>query len=144
MGRLRVLIADSSSDIRESMRQLVVATGADVQLTFGSDGQEAINLALGLRPHLAMLDIGLPKVDVLTVIQHLRRRLPEMRVIVMLTDDGKEYRTAAQKAGACAVIGKASLTEDWMRTIICLLQDYQGNSEATNSVLPEIDICERW
>lgn len=144
MGRLRILIADSNQDIRESMRQLVEATGADVSLTLAADGQDAINMALSGRPHVAMLDIGLHKVDVLTVIRHLRRRVPEMRIIIMLTDDNKEYRVAAQRAGACAAIAKASLNEDWMRTIICLLEDCQGSLDGSTVALPELNNCERW
>lgn len=142
MSRVRILIADSNQDIRESMRQVVEATCADVSLALAGDGQDAINLALSLRPHLAMIDIGLHKVDVLTTIRYLRRRVPEMRIIVMLTDDNKEYRLAAQRAGACAVVAKASLNEDWMRTIICLLQDCPGVLDGKPATLPEFDNCD--
>lgn len=139
MGRLRILVADPNLDIQEAMRQVVKATGADVSLAFAGDGQTALNLALSVRPHLAMMDMGLRHVDALSLVHYLHRRLPETRIIVMLTDDGKEYRFVAQRAGACAVIRKASLNEDWMRAIICLLEDCQGMPEGEQIAVAEPD-----
>lgn len=126
MSRLRILVADSNPDIRESMRQVVQATGAEIALAFAGDGQSVLNAAVTLRPHLAMIDIGLRNADVLGLVRHLHYRLPETRTIVMLTDDSKEYRLAAERVGASAVVAKAALNEDWLRSMICLLQDCPG------------------
>lgn len=136
MNKLRVLIADSNRDILEAMRQVIASTGADVSLILATSGQAAINSALSARPHLAMLDIGLPGIDVLTVIRHLRLKVPETTIIVMLTDDNKEYRMAAQRAGACAAVAKASVNRDWMRTVICLLRDCHIGGNDKIGILP--------
>ncbi len=139
LARLRILVAESNPDVRETMRQVVAATGTGASLSLAANGQDALNLALNIRPHLTMIDMNLRQIDALSLIRHLRRRLPETRNMVLLTDDNKEYRSAAIEAGACAVVAKAALNEDWMSMIICLLQDCQESSDRTQVKLPEID-----
>ncbi|MCL5962276.1 MAG: response regulator transcription factor [Chloroflexi bacterium] len=122
MAKVRVLLADANPDVRESMRQVIEATGADVHLLEARDGREAMRTVFAARPHLVLADIKLAQVDTLTLVQHIRQRLPETRTIVLVTDDNREYRSAALIAGACAVLAKEALSEEWMRVMIVLMQ----------------------
>lgn len=121
MPRLRILVADANSDIREAMRQVIQAIGADVHLMEARDGREAMQTVLASRPHLLLADIKLAHLDTLTLVRHIKQRVPETRTIVLLTDDNKEYRAAAVRAGACGVLPKQELGEDWIRVMIVLL-----------------------
>jgi DNA-binding NarL/FixJ family response regulator len=122
MSRLRMLFADANSDFQESVRQLVDAVGTEVSLIYASDGKEALTKAFSARPHLVLADFGLPRMEALDLVRQIKQRLPETRVIVMLSVNSKEYRLAAQEAGACATVSKPALNEDWMRMVLCLLQ----------------------
>ena len=59
--RLRVLVADDNVDAAESLAMLVEELGAETRVAH--DGEEALAAAEALRPHVAFLDVGMPKLD---------------------------------------------------------------------------------
>ena len=70
--RLRILIADDDSDSAASLAALLELIGHE---TFTArNGREALAMADELRPHVAILDIGMPDVDGYAVARALRDR----------------------------------------------------------------------
>jgi DNA-binding response OmpR family regulator len=94
-----ILIAEDSRDSREMLEVLLLLRGYDV-LT-AEDGPTALQLALANVPSLILLDLGLPKLDGLSVARHLRSYASLTRVpIVMLSGhDPMEYKQPALDAG---------------------------------------------
>jgi CheY-like chemotaxis protein len=58
---LRILVADDSADIADSLQLLLRLEGFDVAVAY--DGAQALALAEAFRPHVALLDLGMPRVD---------------------------------------------------------------------------------
>ena len=69
-GRKRVLVIEDSPDIRESLSMLLERWGHDAM--FAADGLEGVAMALGLRPEIALVDIGLPGLDGYEVARRIR------------------------------------------------------------------------
>ncbi len=67
---LRVLVADDSHDIAESLEMLLTMDGFDVVVAF--DGEQAFERAQALRPEVALLDLGMPKLNGYQVAQRIR------------------------------------------------------------------------
>lgn len=65
-----VLVADDESDVRELVAYRLRRSGYDV--VEASDGQEALELALGRLPALAVLDVMMPKLDGYELTRRLR------------------------------------------------------------------------
>ena len=59
--RRRVLIADDNSDAAESLALMLQLNGHDVRT--GRDGVEAVSIAESFHPHVAVLDIGMPRMN---------------------------------------------------------------------------------
>jgi PAS domain S-box-containing protein len=78
----RVLLVDDNNDVAEVMEELLQA--ADYDVAVAHDGAEALRLAEQFRPHIAVLDIGLPVMDG----YELARRLHN-------TTDGNKIRLVA-------------------------------------------------
>ena len=57
--RLRILIADDNQDSAETLSMLIGLMGHEVRVAF--DGIDAVTVAEEFRPHLALLDIGMPR-----------------------------------------------------------------------------------
>ena len=57
----RVLVADDNPDAVESLRLLLAAGGHEVRTAF--DGEAAVRVAREFQPHVALLDLGMPKAD---------------------------------------------------------------------------------
>jgi PAS domain S-box-containing protein len=86
--RYRILVVDDSTDGRESMAELLRLAGHDV--SEAADGPAALRVAQEFRPHVVLLDIGLPGMDGFEVATRLRQ-MPETQnaVLVALTGYGQ-------------------------------------------------------
>jgi PAS domain S-box-containing protein len=97
--RLRILIVDDNADAAKTLAVLLKANGHDAQTVF--DGPSAIEAAREYRPHLILLDIGLPGMNGFEVAKKVRtdEDLQEV-VLVALTGYGQESdKQLSQEAG---------------------------------------------
>lgn len=97
--RCRVLIADDNRDAADMLGEWLRALGSDVSLAY--DGAEAVEVARAFQPDVAILDIGMPKLDGYQVAQRIRSESGSRRPkLVALTGWGQqEDRRRAREAG---------------------------------------------
>jgi two-component system response regulator DesR len=69
-------------------------------------GDEAVRLAMEMKPDVALLDIELPGRDGLTAAAHLRTRLPSCRVVMLTTFGRAGYLRRAVDSGAVGFLLK--------------------------------------
>jgi CheY-like chemotaxis protein len=98
-GRARVLVADDNEDSAETMAMLLEALGNDVRVAH--DGAQAVEQAESFRPHVALLDIGMPRVDGYEAARRIRsQEWGRGMVLVALTGWGQDDdRRRSQEAG---------------------------------------------
>jgi CheY-like chemotaxis protein len=96
---LRVLIVDDNVDARESLGMLLRVLGHDVRTAH--DGQDGLAEAEAFRPDIALVDIGLPKLDGYEVSRRIREQpWGEAMVLIALTGWGRdEDRGRSRDAG---------------------------------------------
>jgi len=88
MPRRRVLIADDNYDAAVSLAMLLTQSWNDVRLAH--DGETAIAMARQFRPHVAILDIGMPGLTGYQVARHIRAESWGHRtVLIALTGWGQ-------------------------------------------------------
>jgi two-component system CheB/CheR fusion protein len=95
----RVLVVDDNVDAADSLAMMLAMFGHDVRTAH--DGEAALEVALGWRPEVVLLDIGLPGLDGFEVARRMRRH-PSLRdvVLVALTGYGQDTdRQRSQEAG---------------------------------------------
>lgn len=78
---LRVLVVDDNLDSAQSLGMLLEATGHDVQLAY--DGPTALQTTLDYRPHVVLLDIGLPGFDGYEVAKRIREQLTLKNIVLV-------------------------------------------------------------
>jgi len=76
-----ILIVDDDDTVRASLERVLVPEGYRVALS--RSGVDAVNLLVKGEFELVMLDLRMPQLGGLTVLQHVRTRHPEIPVIVM-------------------------------------------------------------
>ncbi|MBV9344283.1 MAG: response regulator [Gammaproteobacteria bacterium] len=86
--RRRVLIADDNQDAAESLAMLLAVDGFEVRTAY--NGEDALALARGFRPEVALLDIGMPALDGYATAQAMRRQEGEQVCLIALTGWGQE------------------------------------------------------
>jgi two-component system response regulator (stage 0 sporulation protein F) len=106
-----ILVVDDEPDVIELFRQHFrrEIRGGDYVLHFATSGEQALERLAGeIGPHLIVIvsDINMPRADGLTLLQEIKQRVPDLRVIVMSEFDGEERRRRAAEYGAAEFITK--------------------------------------
>ena len=94
---LRILVVDDNRDAADALGKLLTLRGQDVQVAYS--GLEAIERSIELKPHVVILDIGLPDLDGYEVARRLRKK-EFGGAIIALTGYGQESdKERARDAG---------------------------------------------
>jgi DNA-binding NarL/FixJ family response regulator len=117
---IRVLLADDQALFREGLDTLL-SVHKDIQVVGQAvNGQDAVDLALKLRPDVILMDMQMPILNGVGATRRLKQSLPDCRVIVLTTFDDKETIFEALRAGAAGYllkdVGSAQLAESIRRT----------------------------
>ena len=99
-GRIRVLLADDHRILREALR-LALASECDI-VGEASDGEQAIAIAAQLRPHVVVMDIGMPGIGGLAAARRIAKDTPSCKVLVLSQFDDEEYVLDALGESGCA------------------------------------------
>jgi CheY-like chemotaxis protein len=96
---LRVLVADDNRDSADGCATLLQMAGHDVRTAYSGD--VALELAAQFRPHIALLDIGMPELNGYEVARHIRdSEWGREMLLVAVTGWGQEDdRRQAEAAG---------------------------------------------
>jgi DNA-binding NarL/FixJ family response regulator len=114
---IAVLIVDDHAVVREGLRAfLQLQDGIDVAGEAG-DGEEALEQALALRPHVILMDLVMPRLDGVGAMRELRARVPESRVIVLTSFLDDERLLPAIQAGAAGYLLKNAEPAELARAI---------------------------
>ena len=82
MPLIRVLIVDDSSVIRRTLKTVLLSDPDFNLVGAGCDGKEGVELALKLKPDLVILDVDMPKMNGLEVLAELKKKNPELPIIM--------------------------------------------------------------
>jgi PAS domain S-box-containing protein len=94
----RILVADDNVDAREMLQLMLSLHGHEVNVA--SDGVVAVGLATTLKPQIAFLDIGMPRMDGYEAARQIRKNLGAGVVLVALTGWGQdEDKQRSREAG---------------------------------------------
>src|SRR5882672_9974931 len=97
---IRVLIVDDYEDWRRKVRQLLQGH-PELQVTGeASDGLEAVQKADELKPDLILLDIGLPKLNVIEAARQIRQLPLSSKIIFLSQDNSLDVVQVALSTGA--------------------------------------------
>jgi two-component system NarL family response regulator len=116
-GKIRVLVVEDHNVVRQGLVALLnVAEGLEV-VAEAADGVEAITQFRKHKPDVTLIDLRLPRMGGVDVIQRVRMETPQARLIVLTTYDGDEDIYRALKAGAKAYLLKGMTSEELISTI---------------------------
>lgn len=108
MGPIRILIADDHAIIRRGLRTLLEHEPGLQVVAEASDGREAIEAAKRERPHVAILDIGMPNLNGIEVSRQISEALRETQIVMLTVHADESYLLSALKAGARGYVLKSS------------------------------------
>ena len=105
---IKIMIADDHMMVREGLKQLLELDGDIKVISEANDGLECLDLLNHIHPDVLLLDINMPNMNGLDVLQEIRRKKMDIRVLVLTIHNEVEYLLRAVDIGINGYILKDS------------------------------------
>ena len=115
--KIRVLIADDHVTVLEGLAAIIGRQPDMMVVAEAADGQQAVELWAKHRPDVSLLDLRMPNLDGVGVIEKIRDQDASARVIVLATYDTDTEILRAVKAGTKAYLLKDARREELLDCI---------------------------
>ncbi len=113
---LRVMLVDDHALVRAAVRQAIAAPDVEMVAEAGS-AEEALLVALEVRPDVLLVDIDLPGMDGVGLVRELAPRLPETRIVMLTVSSADHHLVDAMRYGACGYLTKDLAPEALLRAV---------------------------
>ena len=117
MGRVRILLADDHTLVRQGLRKLLEERPDWEVIAEAGDGREAVRLAEQHKPDVAILDVAMPLLNGIEATRQITRRVPGTRVLVLSMHADEAYVTQILQAGATGSLLKDSADIDLLKAV---------------------------
>jgi two-component system NarL family response regulator len=105
-GSIRILLADDHAIVRNGVAQILNEERGMSVVAQAADGAEAVELFALNRPDVTLLDLRMPKLEGVQVVEQIRERFPDAAIIMLTTYDTDNDIERALRAGAKAFLVK--------------------------------------
>jgi two-component system, NarL family, invasion response regulator UvrY len=112
---MKILIVDDHPIVRAGLRRLLAPEAAEIRDT--ASGEEAIEISKAWRPSLIILDLNLPRIGGLAVLERLKAPAPGTRILVFSMHDDPIHATRALQAGAAGYVTKNATPEEIIEAV---------------------------
>jgi len=139
---VRVLLGDDHRIVREGLK-MVLAEDPRIQVVAEADtGPAALNAVQKLQGpqgvDVALLDIAMPGLDGLEVLQMLRRDWPGLPVLMLSTYPEKQYAVRCIKLGACGYLNKSADPDELIAALLRVAAGGMHVTAATAEALASV------
>lgn len=119
----KVLVVDDHPFIRAALRTMLTQEGHEV-VAEADNGVEAISLVRQLAPDLVLLDITMPLLDGIAVIERIRALAVDTRIIVLTSLCSEHYAMRCISAGASGFVSKSDEQSTLAQAIRSVMSGY--------------------
>ncbi len=105
--KIKVMIVDDQVILSEGIRS-VLSSSEDLEvIALASDGQDALErMEQGCVPDVVLLDIRMPNMNGVVTTGEIKKRYPNVKVLMLTTFDDSDYILSALNNGACGYLLK--------------------------------------
>jgi DNA-binding NarL/FixJ family response regulator len=129
--KLRILIADDHAMARRGAHAVLHSRHGWRVVGEATNGREAVEKAIELKPDVAVVDIGMPELDGVEVTRQIREAVPNTKVLVLSMHESDRLISRALDAGACGYLLKSDLTN-------CLPKAVKAIAEGKRFLTPKV------
>ncbi len=106
MNKIKVLLADDHAVLRSGLR-LLINSQADMEVVGeASDGLEAVEKAVRVKPDVVLMDITMPGMGGIEAAREIKTKVPDMRVLALTVHEDEAHLRRFLEAGASGYVPK--------------------------------------
>ena len=117
---IRILLVEDHKIVREGTRQLLEQTPEFQVVGEASNGEEAIQLAERLLPHVIVMDVRMPGISGLDATRAIKEKHPEIRILILSAYDDDHYIFPLLEAGADGYILKTASAAELAKAVVTI------------------------
>uniref|UniRef100_UPI003FEFB233 response regulator n=1 Tax=Roseburia sp. TaxID=2049040 RepID=UPI003FEFB233 len=130
---VKIMIADDHSMIREGLKQLLELEGDFEVIAEACDGVECLEKLLTVKPDVLLLDINMPNMNGLEVLQKMKDKRMKVKVLVLTVHNEVEYLLKAVNIGVNGYLLKDSESAELKKAILAVVN---GDDYIQPSLIP--------
>src|SRR5690554_4295802 len=117
MSDITVLVLDDHEVVRRGICDILDRADGIKVVAEASTVAQATRRAEAVRPDVILSDLRLPDGTGLDVIEHVKHKLPDTRVVVLTSYDDDEARGAVRSAGADVFLAKTAGSAEVLKAV---------------------------
>lgn len=133
---IKVMLADDHILMREGIRQLLEFDGSIEVIAEANDGDECIEVLQEMKPQILLLDINMPKKNGIEVLEEIKKRNIDVKVLILTVHNETEYLMKAIEIGVDGYILKDSESSELKKAINLIIG---GESYIQPKLIPALN-----
>jgi len=128
MKNIKVLLVDDEKDFVNSLSERIQMRELDSKIAY--DGEQALELVTDEIPDVVVLDLRMPGIDGLEVLDRLKKNYPDVQVIILTGHGSEEDERVSKRLGAYDYLQKPVNIDKLIRSIKGAYQSLQDTMSA--------------
>ena len=116
-GKIRILLADDHAVLRAGLRALLSREPDMEVVGEAASGPEALRKVDELRPDVVLMDISMPGAEGIEATAQIRRRHPQIKVLILTMHEDRRFLRSALEAGAAGYVVKRAADMELIKAI---------------------------
>ena len=134
--KIKVMLADDHMLMREGIRQLLEFDGSIEVIAEACDGVECLDKLKKVKPDVLLLDINMPNKNGIDVLQEIRNKKMDLKVLILTVHNEVEYLLKAVDIGVDGYLLKDSESSELKKAISAVLD---GESYIQSTLVPALN-----
>ena len=120
MDQITVLIADDHAIVRDGTRRILEEEPDFIVVAEASDGEEAVEQTINLKPDVAIVDIAMPKLDGIETTKRIKASCKSTAVLILTAYDDDQLVFSLVEAGAAGYLLKSVRSQELIQAVRAL------------------------
>ncbi len=108
MDKIRILLADDHTLVRSGIATLLQSNKDFIIVGEAEDGEEAVRKTGELHPTVVVLDLSMPRLSGIEATKIIKKKYPQINVLVLTMHENEEYVYQILKSGAAGYVLKSA------------------------------------
>lgn len=114
---MKILITDDHKIVRDGLKEILKQVTGIEDITEANNGEEALTHCHTKEFDLILLDISLPDISGLEVLQTIKKKNPAQKVLILSMHPQEQYALRALKLGASGYLTKGAAAEELITAV---------------------------